>query len=349
MALNPYEIMRNIPPEDAEKYFGANRSYEDAGGSIPGMSPEGNLWASIARMGEEQRAQEDAARAAQAKLTGQAPEQVVPSSGEDIIRGLMNRYEGMAKEGIQQRQSGINQLKEYAQQVGAMPRKADYTPFLSFVDSLGGGANLAKSYQRPETQEERMAKQFAMEQGIGKAQQGITEDQIKMMKERLDAELGLQKMDVLSQLGGGFKGLPKENQEMIVDLAKKNASKISIANQIDSVLNEMSQPGVSDEQKIASGRQLLKTLNSTEGADAIGAEEAKRLGSMLELFNVTGPGKFFSRDIQGFVEQARRTSKSVKGAVLQNNKIIQDLKKGGQPAFSGGVTVNQFQLAPWEK
>jgi hypothetical protein len=170
-----------------------------------------------------------------------------------------------------------------------------------------------------------------------------------MMKERLDAELGLQKMDILSGLGGGFKGLPKENQEMIVDLAKKNASKISIANQIDSVLNEMSQPGVSDEQKIASGRQLLKTLNSTEGADAIGAEEAKRLGSMLELFNVTGPGKFFSRDIQGFVEQARRTSKSVKGAVLQNNKIIQDLKKGGQPAFSGGVTVNQFQLAPWEK
>ena len=84
---------------------------------------------------------------------------------------------------------------------------------------------------------------------------------------------------------------------------------------------------LSDEQKIVQGRQLLKTLNSTEGADAIGAEEAKRLGGLLEyqMMNITQPGPMFGRDLPGFKEQAMATSKNIKNAVQSNQKIIENL------------------------
>jgi len=122
-----------------------------------------------------------------------------------------------------------------------------------------------------------------------------------------------------------FKKLNPLDQELAKDLTKKNASKVSIKNQIDSVLNGWDK--LDEDQRIISGRQLLKTLNSTEGADAIGSEEAKRLGGLLEfqMFNVRNPGPLFGRDVEGFKTQAGNISQAIGGAIEANQKQIQGI------------------------
>ena len=65
----------------------------------------------------------------------------------------------------------------------------------------------------------------------------------------------------------------------------------------------------------------------TIGVDAIGSEEAQRLGGLLEykVMNLTQPGPMFGRDIPGFKEQAMATSKNIRAGVKSNQKIIEDL------------------------
>lgn len=119
--------------------------------------------------------------------------------------------------------------------------------------------------------------------------------------------------------------LPMEDQETVKDLAKKNAAKISIANQIEGVMKNWDR--LSDDQKIAQGSQLLKTLNSTEGADAIGKEEAERLGSFLhyKMFNLTNPGSFIGRDLDEFKKQAMGTAGGIREAIRANQLVQNDL------------------------
>lgn len=127
-----------------------------------------------------------------------------------------------------------------------------------------------------------------------------------------------------------------EEKKTIENLSTKNANKVSIKNQIDAVMSKWD--SLSNDQKLASGRQLLKTLNSTEGADAIGAEEANRLGSKLEfaMGNLTNSNPVqFGRDLDGFAEQARNTSKAIGTAIESNRGIMKSIDAGrGIPSQS---------------
>lgn len=128
--------------------------------------------------------------------------------------------------------------------------------------------------------------------------------------------------------------LPLDQKKMVETLSSKNANKIAIKNQIDAVMSNWD--NLSEDQQVAAGRQLLKTLNSTEGADAIGSEEAARLGSKLEFamgnFANSNPTQF-GRDLKGFAEQARNTSKSIGNAVGMNQGQIDSIM--GRSQLSG--------------
>jgi hypothetical protein len=115
---------------------------------------------------------------------------------------------------------------------------------------------------------------------------------------------------------------------VVKGLAKANADKISIANQISGTLKILDDPKVSKEQKISQGRQMLKVLNSTQGKDAVGAEEAKRLGSYLESsfgVNWNSPRALgdFGMNLEGFREQAALTNKALVDSVNANQAEIQ--------------------------
>jgi len=137
--------------------------------------------------------------------------------------------------------------------------------------------------------------------------------------------------------------LPKDQQVMVTDLQKSNASKIAIANQIDSELANFAKfyKSGNKDQAVVAGQNLLKALNSTEGKDAVGAEESKRLAGFLEyhLANVANPGPMFGRDLEAFYKQASSKSNSIKQAVKSNQKVVDDL-------MSGNYSPNNLQDTP---
>lgn len=139
-----------------------------------------------------------------------------------------------------------------------------------------------------------------------------------------EQELGLKK-SALSAEKNRFGQLPVDKQEVIKGLAKDNAGKESIANAIDAVLSNWD--NLSDEEQLQQGRQLIKTLNSTQGKDAVGAEEAARLAGKLD-FALGNLSPFnnnpiqFGRDLEGFKTDAQITSKGIRDAMAANQKTI---------------------------
>ena len=143
-----------------------------------------------------------------------------------------------------------------------------------------------------------------------------------------------------------FDALPPENQEQIKDLARQTGAKSSIKNQIDSALSVLDDPNVSEDQKVTMGQQLLKTLNSTEGKDAVGSEESKRLGSFLQkkMFNFTQPGSMFGRDLGEFVDQVKLTSGAI-GQATERNKAQMDELYGRRGRQIQNIAIPETALA----
>jgi len=124
-----------------------------------------------------------------------------------------------------------------------------------------------------------------------------------------------------------FQRLPEPAKKEIEKIADKNASKKDIRNLLDSALESLEDPSIDEDMKVAIGNGLLKTLNSKQGADAIGNEESKRLASFLEykIANFTRPGSFIGRDLDKFVEQVRHESRQLEKTIEKNNAEIDRL------------------------
>lgn len=168
-------------------------------------------------------------------------------------------------------------------------------------------------------------------------------DQIWKQKEfgLKQEELSIKRQESKSKNSNGEK-LPIDKKKVVETLASKNANKLSIANQIDAVMGGWDK--LSEDQKVTQGRMLLKTLNSPEGADAIGTEEANRLGSKLEFalgnFTNSNPTQF-GRDLDGFKAQAINASKFIKQGVKSNKSEIDQAMGRQTPQSSKPTTVVQ--------
>lgn len=143
-----------------------------------------------------------------------------------------------------------------------------------------------------------------------------------------------------------FKTLPMENQEQVKTIAGKTANAKSIKNAIDSALVSLEDPKLSEEQKLTAGRALIKTLNSTQGADAVGAEEAKRLAGFLEyrMGNFFEPGPFIGRDLGKFNEQVKIQRDTLGGLIKANDASTDQLY--GRAPVTGQKTVAKTQYSP---
>jgi len=152
----------------------------------------------------------------------------------------------------------------------------------------------------------------------------------------LDRQLKEQELDFKKSLSSTekneFDRLPGDKQQDIKDLSKSSTNKKIISNQIESVLNVSKD--LNDEGKLQQYRQLIKTLNSTEGRDAVAVEEAKRLASKLEfaMGNFTNNNPIqFGRDLEGFELDAANTVKALRDAA-KSNESIKDSIYGRQPS-----------------
>lgn len=141
-----------------------------------------------------------------------------------------------------------------------------------------------------------------------------------------------------------FEHLPKEIQIQITKIADSSGAILPIKNEIDSAYGQLTNKNLSDGQKLLVGRNLLKTLNSTQGKDAVGAEEAKRLGSLLEyklLPRIGEPGNTFGRDLDEFVNQVALSSQKIGETHKANQLAINKLKNGMNPNDFKAEIINK--------
>lgn len=96
-------------------------------------------------------------------------------------------------------------------------------------------------------------------------------------------------------------------------------------------LKKLEDPNESADQKRITGEQMIKTLNSQENPDAVGNQEADRLGGLLQpkFFNV-GPWKkpgpaFGTAPIGEFAKQVKNKIDEFKGMLRADEETIQSI------------------------
>jgi hypothetical protein len=179
-----------------------------------------------------------------------------------------------------------------------------------------------------------LSKEARAEESASRAEKRQAEE-LGLSKQRLD----LEQKKFMAEMGSSKKQLdrlPTENRVMVEKLSEDSAKKTAIATEISQTIALFDDPKVSDDQKIKAGQGLLKVLNSTQGSDAVGAEEAKRLGSLLEfqIGNIFQPGPFLGRDLGMFRDQAASTVNRLSGAIEGNRSLIQQAMSGQAPAVA---------------
>lgn len=197
-------------------------------------------------------------------------------------------------------------------------------------------------------------------------------DPLKRQQILGDLELQKQKLANLSNRSPEreFKRLPEESKITIKDTATQNAKISNVKNMLQQGLEQFRNE-TNPDLKVKAGQELLKVINSPMGADAIGAEESKRLGSFLEkkFFNLTQPGSVFGRDLSLFEQQLQGTVNRLDGTIASNKRVIdqaygrtgqaleappgggfpRQVRKGGQVAtISNAAELAEAQAEGWQ-
>jgi hypothetical protein len=122
----------------------------------------------------------------------------------------------------------------------------------------------------------------------------------------------------------------KVTQKQVEKIATDNAQLYKVSSAMKEALAQLNDPNRSEDEKIKAGQGLLKLLNSAEGSDAVGAEEAQRLGSFLEFqkFNLTNPGPVFGRDLPGFATQVKNYADLLDGRIRRGEEAARGLRSG---------------------
>ena len=121
---------------------------------------------------------------------------------------------------------------------------------------------------------------------------------------------------------------------------------------------KMTDPKLSEDDRVLIGSTALKGINSAYGTDAVGLHELDLLGTQLkyQIFNFTKPGDIIGRNVPGFVGLLKNTSERMNETVAQiekRNSDIMSIVSGGkqrnmspnpQPQQSDGV----IKLKPGE-
>lgn len=170
------------------------------------------------------------------------------------------------------------------------------------------GQIVIEDISTPDQKEKRETEKFKSKAELEKAQ---LETKMARMKE---VEMGAE---------SEFKRLPKEKQILVENLTKTQATMIPIKSQLDELAGQLKDPNRSDSDKLSIAGEQLKLLNSTLGADAVGAEEVKRIAAWLDPMP-NWVKKTPGVDINGFIRQVESSSGRVGGSL---QKLTSEIDK----------------------
>jgi hypothetical protein len=123
-----------------------------------------------------------------------------------------------------------------------------------------------------------------------------------------------------------YNALPEPQKIAVKELSTSAAKKQVISNQIEGFLDQWKKSS-SNAEKTRVGQQMIKLLNSTEGQDAVGAEEARRLANELEPYTWKSPTGLprLGQDLKGFENRIEAVRNSLMNAVKTNQAQVMDI------------------------
>jgi hypothetical protein len=311
---------------------------------------------------EEEDIDEEAAvaklLASEAPAAAAVPEAEVEAEGDpDVLREYFSRRNKEDMDQMSRAEETSSQNRFIANMGGAAStlanaltgRQNDLSAFEKMAADAKSPVDRVERQQKSKKESDKLVSNYiAQKYKLASAAKTKAEDRAHQTSRDQANRDFLLKRDAAKRAGMPQKLAP-EDQAMVSTLSQKTANKISVANQIEAAFKDWER--LNDSEKLSRGRSMLKVINSSEGADAIGAEEAKRLGGKLEfalgnLFN-SNPVQF-GRDLEGFKKDSLGYGEAIRASIDENNKIVQKLT-GRAPKmgkFAKGSTGHGGKYTP---
>lgn len=126
--------------------------------------------------------------------------------------------------------------------------------------------------------------------------------------------------------------LSPEVQKAANSLAEQTAGQINIANNLKNDIAKFDKflAEGNEDQAVVVGENMVKTLNSVVGKDAVSKDEANRLVGFLTYHkgNLTEPGPIFGRDLDAFRTQVGSKLDSLGKSIQDNSNFVEQIKSG---------------------
>ena len=212
---------------------------------------------------------------------------------------MQNKLQQKIQERINLQRQGIDSQREQVQQLGKSPQQLDLTPLMALTDAWTG-SNFTKSYQRPETKQERAYKQAQLEQGIQRQESGLLNSEIQMLAM-------LEKREAKQAAKGGLKLTPleekrdKEFGKTFQEFSDKGGY-ANVAGNLDLLRNISTRLGTKEGDDLVNTVQpkMLRDLFNPESA---AAQEDVETVVQQSLKQILG-GQFSEKEAKQLIERA---------------------------------------------
>jgi hypothetical protein len=203
-----------------------------------------------------------------------------PSPEDDYLAKLQDAF---AK---QQETTGnwVGEQNNVANTLIGQKADVDFSPVMSYIDSWNNRDTLQKGYSKPQSQEEKLAIVQQLKNGILKAQQGLSEDEMNLFKTLYSAKTDKEKFDAQQKLAWANYGLDKDKLDIL--RGKSKAGKAPTADQFKAAtfgqraadanaqLFELMQGGYDPTSESAAAQRFLP--NAVVGENAKLSDQAER-------------------------------------------------------------------------
>jgi len=161
---------------------------------------------------------------------------------------------------------------------------------------------------------------------VQKTNLGLEELQLKKIRSsQLGEQIAINREKLLKPANAAQVKLTDFDHTTVNKIATDIANKDTISQAIGYEIGILEDDAVQDYVKLNSANSIAKVLNSAEGKDAVGVEEAKRLLGALDLFSVSRKlkgGTLIGPDIYSFVEQLKIKKGELDTRVLAGKKRV---------------------------
>lgn len=267
-------------------------------------------------------------------IASEQPQQVQNSVKQSVsMSGAMPQgnedYFQMMKDAQDRNQANVNgwvqEQKDLADKLANEETKINLAPGMAFLDSWTGGDTL-RGYTKPQTEEEKQAVIQQLKNGILKAQQGLSDDEINMFKTLYNA-----KMD--EKWKRANLGLEREKLDILKDKTVKEKAPTG----------EQYKAGAFGQRAMDANNQLESIINS--GFDPTSASAATQRSSLFPGALMGENSKLIDQAERNFINSIlrRESGASISKPEFANAELQYFPRMGDTPEVLAQKAANRLR------